>query len=187
MRSCSPWIERMMQSDVTPTPCPSGPSLGISTSLSLAKRGAAAIGEVSCVASQTVDLQSCHSSGRQKSAFSCDPQHESTVDLSADFCTDDEDLDTRPVDVKRKKRQATEALESSARMSLHLCRLDPVLCLKTEFGKLAEQDVVQQGVSATLPAETARAARPTRSSGNLQLELLNAFFVLNCNQTGRYN
>ena len=112
MRSCSPWIERMMQTDVTPTPCPSGPSLGISRSFSLAQRSAAA-GEVSCVASQTVDLHSCHSSDMQqrseksmRSAFSYDPQHDSTVELSAGLCTDDEDLEARPVlDIKQKKRQ----------------------------------------------------------------------------------
>lgn len=63
------------------------------------------------MASQTVDFQSCHSSDLQqrsekpmRSAFSCDPQHESTVEISADFCTDEEDLDTRPIDEKRKKR-----------------------------------------------------------------------------------
>lgn len=105
---CPPWIERMMQADVTPTPCP---SLGISTSLSLAQRAA---GDVSCVASATVDLQSCHSSDMQqwsenqsmRSTFSCDlVQRESTVEISADLCTDDEDPgETRPIDEKRKKR-----------------------------------------------------------------------------------
>ena len=72
-----------MQTDVTPTPAP---SLGISTSLSLAQRS---VGDVSCVASQTIDFHSCHSSD---------------VQIVADLCTDDEDLETRPIDEKRKKR-----------------------------------------------------------------------------------
>lgn len=100
-----------MQSDVTPTPCPSGPSHGMSTNLSLTELGTAVGESVSCVASQTVDLQSCYSSDMQqrgekslRSAFSSDPQHDSTVDMSADVCTDDDDLETHPLDLKRKKR-----------------------------------------------------------------------------------
>lgn len=98
----SPWIERAMQADVTPTPCP---SLCTSTSPRLVK-GAAT--DVSCVLSQTFDVQSCHSSDFQRSdksmrsAFYSDQHHESTVDT--DVCTDDDDLETTPVDEKRKKR-----------------------------------------------------------------------------------
>lgn len=104
-RSVSPWIERMMQADVTPTP---SPSLGISTSLSLSQRG---LGEASCVASQTAELQSCHSSDVQRSeqsmrsAFQCGVQRDqSTAEASAELCTDDEDWEARPLDEKRKKR-----------------------------------------------------------------------------------
>lgn len=98
----SPWIERAMQADVTPTPCP---SLCTSTSPSLVK---GAVTDVSCVLSQTFDVQSCHSSDIQRSeksmrsAFHSDQHHESTVDT--DLCTDDDDLETTPVDEKRKKR-----------------------------------------------------------------------------------
>lgn len=141
MRSCVPWIERMMQSDVTPTPSPSGPSLGIS-----AKRGAAA--EVSCVASQSVDLQSCHSSGRQKSAFSCNPQHESTVDLSADFCTDDEDLDTRPVDVKRRKRMLSNRASAQRSRQRRQERLDQLEVLTAQLR--VENSTLQKKLSAAM-------------------------------------
>jgi hypothetical protein len=81
---CSPWIERMMQAEVAPTPCP---SLGISTSLSLQREN------VSCLAS---DLHEWSENNRD--------QLQPRESISADLCTDDEDLETRPIDEKRKKR-----------------------------------------------------------------------------------
>lgn len=92
----------MMQPDVSPTPTPNN----LSNSTSFRSHW-----DVSCVASQTVDLQSCHSSDLQqrsaqstRSAFTSEPLNDSTVELSADLCTDDDDQDTLPMDVKRKKR-----------------------------------------------------------------------------------
>jgi len=104
MRSaaCSPWIERMMQADVTPTPCP---SFGMSTSLSLTPQ-ALGDSQESCVASATVDLPQWSENQSMRSAFNCDPlqQRESTLEVSVDMCSDDEDLETRPIDEKRKRR-----------------------------------------------------------------------------------
>ncbi|KAG0569854.1 hypothetical protein KC19_6G120800 [Ceratodon purpureus] len=150
MRSaCSPWIERMMQADVTPTPAP---SLGISTSLSLAQRG---VGDVSCVASQTVDFQSCHSSDLQqrseksmRSAFTCDPQRESTVEISADLCTDDEDQDNRPVDEKRKKRMLSNRASAQRSRQRRQERLDQLEVLTAQLR--VENSTLQKKLSAAL-------------------------------------
>lgn len=102
LQSCPPWIERMMQADVKRTPSLVN-QLSFSTSLQKTS--------VSCVLSQTVD-----SSDRQsrRSVFSSDRgQHESTVELSADLLTDDDELETRPMDIKRKKRQFSQPIAGS--------------------------------------------------------------------------
>ncbi|XP_024377704.1 uncharacterized protein [Physcomitrium patens] len=127
-RSVSPWIERMMQADVTPTP---SPSLGISTSLSLSQRG---LGEASCVASQTAELQSCHSSDVQRSAFQCGVQRDqSTAEASAELCTDDEDWEARPLDEKRKKRMLSNRASAQRSRQRRQERLDQLEVLTAQL------------------------------------------------------
>ncbi|KAG0586469.1 hypothetical protein KC19_2G092800 [Ceratodon purpureus] len=155
VRSSSPWIERMLQSDVTPTPCPSGQSLGLASSLRMAQSGSALGEAVSCVASQTVDLQSCHSNDMQqrsersmRSAFSSDPQHESTMDLYADLCTDDEDLETRPMDVKRKKRMLSNRASAQRSRQRRQERLDQLEVLTAQLR--VENSTLQKKLSAAI-------------------------------------
>lgn len=133
MRSaaCSPWIERMMQADVTPTPCP---SFGISTSLSLTPQ-ALGDSQVSCVASATMDLQQWSENQSMRSAFNCDPlqQRESTLEVSVDMCSDDEDLETRPIDEKRKRRMLSNRASAQRSRQRRQERLDQLEVLTAQL------------------------------------------------------
>lgn len=156
----SPWIERAMQADVTPTPCP---SLCTSTSPSLVKRAGT---DVSCVLSQTFDVQSCHSSDIQRSeksmrsAFHSDQHQDSTVDT--DLCTDDDDLETTPVDEKRKKRFVS-FLPASWRFGVAVRKKLGLIFGHPNPRNIDSvwnggQDAIQPSISTTVQAKTTRAA-----------------------------
>lgn len=127
----------------------------MSTNLSLTELGTAVGESVSCVASQTVDLQSCYSSDMQqrsekslRSAFSSDPQHDSTVDMSADVCTDDDDLETHPLDLKRKKRMLSNRASAQRSRQRRQERLDQLEVLTAQLR--VQNSTLQKKLSAAI-------------------------------------